>query len=323
MKILSPTLATIPWQDAPPGDPVIWRHNANPIIGRNPHPVLTSVYNSAVISWEGGFRGVFRAEDKAFISHLHTGESPDGVDWAITPEPIAFTNKYPDDPAITRGYDPRVCEIDGTYHVTWCHNAKIGLGTTTDFKQFTYEGDAFLPYNRNGVLFPRRINGKYAMLSRPSDNTHTAFGDIYYSESPDRVYWGRHHFVMGAHTTPWENVKIGPGPVPIETSEGWLLFYHGVRGLCNGFVYSMGAVLLDLDEPWKVVARCRNFLLAPEAPYEEVGVTPNVIFPCSALTDGATNRIAIYYGAADSTLCLAYTTLENVVNYIRNNPLKA
>lgn len=111
------------------------------------------------------------------------------------------------------------------------------------------------------------------MLSRPSDNGHTPFGDIFYSESPDLTYWGRHRFVMGV-TEGWQSTKIGAGPVPIETSEGWLLIYHGVLTSCNGFVYSAGAALLDLDQPWKVIARAKPYIISPQTYYECVGMCP-------------------------------------------------
>ena len=135
---------------------------------------------------------------------------------------------------------------------------------THDFETFHQLDNAFLPFNRNGVLFPRRIGGSYAMLSRPSDDGHTPFGDIYYSESPDLVHWGRHRHVMAPVPLTWQSTKIGAGPTPIETDAGWLVLYHGVLTSCNGFVYSMGAALLDLDEPWKVLARGRDYLLSPQ-----------------------------------------------------------
>jgi beta-1,4-mannooligosaccharide/beta-1,4-mannosyl-N-acetylglucosamine phosphorylase len=175
-----------------------------------------------------------------------------------------------------------------------------------------------LPYNRNGVLFPRKINGKYALLSRPSDTRHTSFGDIFYSESPDLIYWGRHRFVMGTRPG-WQSTKIGPGPVPIETTEGWLMFYHGVLTSCNGYVYSFGAALLDINEPWKIKYRCAPYLLAPYRDYECVGDVPNVVFPCAALTDAVTGRIAIYYGAADTVVCLCFTQVDELLAYIKAN----
>ena len=169
-------------------------------------------------------------------------------------------------------------------------------------------------------MFPRRINGKYAMLSRPSDLGHTPFGDIHYSESPDMCHWGVHRQVMTSNSGGgWERTKIGPGPVPIETDEGWLMVYHGVTAPCNGFVYSFGAALLDLDQPWKVIARCRYYLLTPEAPYEEVGFVPNVIFPCATLCDFEADRMAIYYGAADTYVALAFARPSELVDYVKGN----
>lgn len=322
IKATAPPLPNIPWQDPPDHDVIIWRHQGNPIINRNPNPTLSSVYNSAVVPWEDGFVGVFRAEDRSLITRLHRGSSPDGLNWKIEETPITFDQAFPDLSPVRKAYDPRITQIGDDYFITWCHGRKgatVGLGKTQDFKSFSYLGEAFLPYNRNGVLFPKKINGNYAMLSRPSDNGHTPYGNIFYSESPDLTYWGRHRFVMDAGAHPWELVKIGPGPMPIETNQGWLMIYHGVRGLCNGFVYSMGAALLDLDEPWKVLARCKTYLLTPETPYEQVGMTSNVIFPCSALVDGASGRIAIYYGAADCSLAMAYTEVDRLVTYIQRN----
>ena len=161
------------------------------------------------------------------------------------------------------------------------------------------------------------MNGKFKLLSRPSDSGHTPFGDIFISESPDMEYWGHHRHVMGRGSNWWESVKIGGGAAPIETTEGWLLFYHGVATTCNGFVYSMGGAILDINEPSKVLYRCENHLLTPEEPYETTGFVPNVVFPCATLQDGDTGRIAIYYGAADTNVGLAFTTVDEVVAYIR------
>jgi beta-1,4-mannooligosaccharide/beta-1,4-mannosyl-N-acetylglucosamine phosphorylase len=205
--------------------------------------------------------------------------------------------------------------------VTWCngyHGPTIGIGYTFDFEKFTFLENALLPFNRNGVLFPRKINGKYVMFSRPSDNGHTPFGDIYISQSLDMVHWGEHRFVMGTKGG-WQSTKIGAGPVPIETPEGWLLFYHGVLTSCNGFVYSFGAALLDLDQPWKVIARGSSYLLSPQTLYECVGDVPNVAFPCASLYDEPTGRIAIYYGGADTVTGLAFAKVNEVLDFVKTN----
>lgn len=174
-----------------------------------------------------------------------------------------------------------------------------------------------MPFNRNGVLFPRRIGGYYVMLSRPSDSGHTPFGDIVLSHSPDLTFWGMHRLVMQSGGAGWwQGVKIGAGPVPIETSRGWLLIYHGVSGPCNGFVYSMGAALLDLEDPSRVLYRSRDYLLTPEADYETVGFVPNVVFPCAALCDAATGRLAIYYGAADTYTAVAFSHVDTIIDHL-------
>jgi len=217
-------------------------------------------------------------------------------------------------------YDPRVAWLEDRFYVTWCngyHGPTIGIAYTHDFETFTQLENAFLPFNRNGVLFPRRIGDSYAMLSRPSDGGHTTFGDIFYSESPDLVHWGRHRHVMAPVPLSWQSTKIGGGPTPIETNAGWLLLYHGVITSCNGFVYSIGAALLDLERPWRVVARTSDYLLAPHVGYERVGDVPNVVFPCSAIVDRAADRVTIYYGAADTAVCLAHGRLSAIVEFVK------
>ena len=133
-------------------------------------------------------------------------------------------------------------------------------------------------------------------------------------------YWGKHRFVM-APRGGWQSTKVGAGPIPIETTEGWLMFYHGVLTSCNGFEYSFGAALLDLDKPWKVMYRTQPYLLAPRELYERVGDTPNVCFPCAALTDPATGRITIYYGAADTVTALAFGMVDEVIDFVKRNSL--
>jgi len=241
IKIIGEQLSNIPWEEKPNNcKDVVWRSKHNPIIQRNSIPSSMAIHNSAPVPFDGGFKGVFRCDSKERQLNIHLGSSDDGINWEIENVPISFTPISSDIPASEYKYDPRVCWIEDRYYITWCngyHGPTIGIGYTYDFKEFYQMDNAFLPYNRNGVMFPRKINGKYAMLSRPSDNGHTPFGDIFYSESPDLVYWGHHRHVMSP-TKGWQSKKIGPGPVPIETSEGWLLIYHGVFLSCNGFVYS-------------------------------------------------------------------------------------
>lgn len=324
VKIIGEALPNIPWQEGPKefqGAPV-WRYDENPVIGRNPVKEVARIFNSAVIPYEGAFIGVFRGEQTNGIPHIYLGRSKDALHWDFESEKILFVDEEGKAFLPQYAYDPRLVKVEDTYYIMWCqdfYGAAIGMAKTKDFKSFVRVENPFLPFNRNAVLFPRKVGGKFMMLSRPSDSGHTPFGDIFISESPDMEYWGKHRHVMGKSPEWWEAVKVGGGAAPIETTEGWLLFYHGVTGSCNGFIYSIGGAILDIDNPSVVKYRCQNFLLTPEEWYEERGFVPNVTFPCATLHDAETGRIAIYYGAADTYVGLAFTTAEQVVSYIREN----
>ncbi len=312
-KITGEPIKNIPWQNKPEGYKYpIWRYDGNPIITRDNLYMANSIFNSAVVPFGDGFAGVFRVDLRSRDQVLVTGFSKDAIKWELE-EKIIF-----------RGYDPRLCFIDGRYYLTWVnhtpHGTTIGLAYTKDFENWTQLEDACYPVARNGVLFPRKINGEYVLLLRPCDRGHTPYGDIFLCHSKDLTYWGKHRFVMSPEKN-WEMTKVGAGPVPIETDEGWLMFYHGVITSCNGFTYSMGAAILDKNEPWKVIHRADSYLLAPHEPYECFGDVPNVVFPCAALADSATGKIAIYYGAADTTVALAFTTVDETIKYIKENDM--
>ena len=323
--IIGGSLPNLPWENRKGGAlDVIWRYTNNPVIKRNAIAKSNSIFNSAVVPFNGIFAGVFRCDHKTRIQYLHKGASEDGINFKIDEEPINFVCEDPELESIASGYDPRVCFIEDRYYITWCkyyHGPTIGVAYTFDFETFYRIENAFLPHNRNGVMFPRKINGKFAMISRPSDNAHTAFGDIFYSESPDMTYWGCHRHVMSPIGGTWQSTKVGGGPTPIETTEGWLMIYHGVLYSCNGFVYSMGAAILDIDKPWIVKYRTAPYLMCPETIYECVGDVPNVVFPCSTLYDAPTGRISIYYGAADTVTCLAFTQVDELIAFIKANSI--
>jgi beta-1,4-mannooligosaccharide/beta-1,4-mannosyl-N-acetylglucosamine phosphorylase len=316
----------IPWENRPEGSKAImWRYSQNPVIDRYQIPTSNSIFNSAVVPFEDGFAGVFRCDNKAVQMNIFAGFSKDGFNWDIDEKPIEMVAGNTEMIESDYKYDPRVTFIEDRYWVTWCngyHGPTIGIAYTFDFKTFHQCENAFLPFNRNGVLFPEKIDGKYAMLSRPSDNGHTPFGDIYVSFSPDMKYWGEHRCVMKVtpfEQSAWQCTKIGAGSVPFKTKEGWLMFYHGVINTCNGFRYSMGAALLDLDDITKVKYRTQPYLLAPAAPYELAGDVPNVLFPCAALNEDG--KVAVYYGAADTVTGIAFGYLDEIIEFIKNNSL--
>ena len=308
---------------------VFTRDKNNPIVTPQDCPVANSIFNSAVVPFGDGYVGVFRIDPKSLYSQLHVGFSSDGIKWDINPDKIIFNLPdidMPDPNGIDNaGYDPRVIPLDGIYYVTWCNypgtesGPAMAMAKTTDFKTFDLVDSIILPYNRNAVLFPRKINGKYGILHRPSDTGHTPYGDIYFAVSDDLVHWGRHRYVFGP-TSGWQGTKVGAGPVPIETDAGWLVIYHGVRTSCSGFIYCAGAAILDIDKPWKTLYRTRDYILAPTENYECVGDVPNVVFPCAALVD-AQGKITLYYGCADTVLGVAYAQIDELIDFTKKHNL--
>ena len=229
---------TMPWEERPAGcKDVMWRYSENPVIDRYHIPSSNSIFNSAVVPFKDGYAGVFRCDNRAVQMNIFAGFSKDGIHWEIEHEPIKFKAGNTDMIESEYKYDPRVTWIEDRYWITWCngyYGPTIGIGYTFDFKEFFQCENAFLPFNRNGVLLPQKFDGKYALLSRPSDSGHTPFGDIYISFSPDMKFWGEHRHVMAPTPFPesaWQCTKIGAGSVPFLTDEGWLMFYHGVKPL--------------------------------------------------------------------------------------------
>ena len=317
------SLPNIPWEERPalsnPEKELMWRYSRNPIIPRDLTVHSNSIFNSAVVPYNGAFAGVFRCDDTERNMNIHAGQSKDGINWEIEDAPIQFIKTDPELPDSDYKYDPRVIFIEDRFYIVWCngyHGASLGMGYTFDFKNFYQMESPMMVYNRNGALFPRKIGKNYAMYSRPSDSGHTPFGDIFYSESPDLTYWGKHRHVMSP-SGGWQSTKVGAGPCPIETTEGWLLFYHGVLTSCNGFVYSFSAALLDLEKPWKLIARARPYIINPREIYELAGDVPNVTFPCAALVDGDTGRVAVYYGCADTVTGLVFGKIDEIVSWVK------
>jgi predicted GH43/DUF377 family glycosyl hydrolase len=213
-------------------------------------------------------------------------------------------------------YDPRVTKIGNTYYMVHAahsgHTCRLSLMKTDDFKKFQWLGFISETDNRNGVLFPEKINGLYARLDRP--NIADGSGDIWVSFSPDLIFWGKSECVFRKwEGTRWAWKKIGAGAVPIKTSEGWLTIFHGVRTQCHShFVYQLGVCLLELNDPAKVKHMAEEAILLPEEPYELTGQTPSVVFTCGAIVEDD-GEIKIYYGGADTVQCVATTTVERLL----------
>ena len=227
VKMLNvPSLPNIPWQEKPADYKLsspVWRYSENPVMGRNPTPEIARIFNSAVVPWEDGYIAVLRGEQVNGIPYVYLGHSKDGIHWDVEREKVPFVDDNGNPKMPHYAYDPRLVKVDDTYYIIWCtdfYGAAIGMAKTKDFKTFTRIENPFIPFNRNAVLFPRKVNGKFKLLSRPSDSGHTPFGDIFISESPDMEYWGHHRHVMGRGSNWWESVKIGGGTGSAQKNAG-------------------------------------------------------------------------------------------------------
>jgi predicted GH43/DUF377 family glycosyl hydrolase len=242
------------------------------------------------------------------ISHLRMARSKDGFNFEVADRPaIAAANEYE-----TFGIeDPRISLIEGVYYIDYVAVSPLGvttcLASTKDFATFKRHGVIFCPENKDVVIFPGKIGGKYFALHRPSSLLFQR-NEIWIAESTDLVCWGNHHHLIGPRDGYWDEVKIGAGAVPFRIEQGWLEIYHGAD---RDNRYCLGAVLLDSNRPWKVIARSEKPILIPEVDYECGGFFGNVVFSCGLLYDD--NVLKVYYGAADTFICYVELPLEDVL----------
>lgn len=244
------------------------------------------------------------------ISHIRIARSRDGVRFSMEEEAAIAPEGLLEEYGVE---DPRITPIDGRFIVNYSAISSVGISTvlaeTQDFRSFRRLGAGFCPDNKDVAVFPERIGGLYVAFHRPSSG-FSPRPAMWLATSPDLVHWGNHTYLMGPRRGEWDSSRIGCGAVPIKTEKGWLEIYHGVDR--NG-VYSLGCVLLDLEDPSKVLARSREPVLRPEAPYEREGFVPNVCFACGAVeTDDG--RLLVYYGGADTVVCGAETSVEELLS---------
>lgn len=246
------------------------------------------------------------------ISHLRVARSKDGVHFDIEEKPALF----PDNEYEVYGIeDPRITHIEDTYYINYSAISSIGITTclasTKDFKSFKRHGVIFHPDNKDVEIFPEKINGKYYALHRPSSAVFKR-NEVWIAESPDLICWGNHKYLMGTRKGYWDEGRVGGSAVPFRVKEGWLEIYHGAT---KDHRYCLGAVLLDADEPWKIIARCEKPIMEPEADYEVNGFFGNVIFNCGVLHEE--DKVKIYYGAADTYMGYAEVPIEDIYNSLK------
>ena len=316
------------------------RSPANPILVPADVPALSpaftdvsSVFNPGAVRLPDRYVLLVRVQSRGRETCLVTAESADGVHFALAGAPVRFRGLADVGRTIFHVYDPRITPLEGAYYITIAADVDGGclLGTvrTTDFMEFDFLGFSGEPDIRNGVLFPQRIDGRYARLDRPNTirlaGGVTSGDEIILSLSDDLVHWDAVAPVMRGRPHFWDE-RIGPGPPPVRTREGWLVLYHGVAThFASTNIYQAGVALLDLHDPTRVVARGRNNVLEPREPYELMGQVPNVVFPSGWVvehvdTDGyaaPSSQVKIYYGAADTVIGLATTTVAALLDACR------
>ena len=303
-----------------------------PVLSRKEIPYDAAlIFNAAVEKYNGKYVMLFRNDYGDFEkqrldgTNLGFATSDNGIDWTVS-QKSCF--KF-DDEEICRIYDPRITIIDGVCYVCFAcdtkHGVRGGIARTDDFEKFDIISLS-VPDNRNMVLFPEKINGNFVRLERPMP-VYTRGGkdrfDIWLSESPDLVYWGKSRLVMGVEDVPFANDKIGPAAQPIKTEKGWLTTFHAVEldpsmgknGWENRWQkkYYAGIMLLDLNDPSKVIGKYDKPLIVCDRDYEtENGFRKDVIFPCGNILED-NGEVKIYYGASDTVECMATANVEDLI----------
>lgn len=242
------------------------------------------------------------------ISYLRLFSSDDGIHFK--PEPLALHGKgYAERFGIE---DCRVSKIEDTFYLTYTavsdNGVAVGLRTTKDWQHFENHGLIFPPHNKDVALFEERINGKFYALHRPSSK-EIGGNYIWLAESPDGIHWGNHQCIVKSRPNYWDNARVGAGAAPIKTEKGWLEIYHGAN---EGHRYCLGAVLLDLENPAKVLARTEEPIMEPKESYELSGFFGSVVFTNGHLVNG--DELTIYYGAADEFICGAKFSIEEIMD---------
>jgi len=291
-----------------------------------PYPV-NSVFNPGVADLEDETLLLVRVEDRRGFSHFTVARSRNGVDgWEIDSKPT-FTPDPKGHPEEVWGIeDPRIVYLDerGEWAITYTAFSSggplVSLSTTKDFKTFERLGPVMPPEDKDAALFPKRFGERWIMLHRPVPVSQLG-AHIWISYSPDLKHWGDHGILIEARRGGWWDAnKIGLGPPPLKTSEGWLILYHGVRQTAAGCLYRLGLALLDLEEPSRVLRRSDEWVFGPEVGYERAGDVADVVFPCGWILD-RNGRLRLYYGAADTSIALAIGELDRILEYVMGCPI--
>ena len=320
------------------------RHPGNPILTRADIPAIpplltdpSSVFNPGAVKTGGRYHLMLRVQSRSRETFLVMAEGRDGVRFHAADEVVELKGLEKLRDKVYHVYDARITPLDGAFYVMFAMDmdsgCQLGLARTEDLGDFRFLGVTSTEDVRNGVLFPERVGGLYLRLERPNrarlESGPTTGSTIWLAASDDLIHWRERGPVMSGRFHYWDEY-IGSGPPPVKTRRGWLHIYHGVAthfGSAN--IYQAGVVLLDLEDPSKVIGRCRANILEPREPYELSGQVPNVVFPSGMVVeehdrDGfalPSSPVKVYYGAADTAVGLAVTTVGELIEAASEGPI--
>jgi predicted GH43/DUF377 family glycosyl hydrolase len=312
------------------------RYPNNPILTRNDVPPIpphlsdvSSIFNPGAIKHEGNYILLTRVQSRSRETFFVLAESADGERFTVRNEIVRFDGMEGLGKRVFHTYDARLTRLGDSVYIMFAMDmeaaCQLGLASTTDFRSYKFLGITTHEDTRNGVLFPEKVGGRFLRMERPNqselDGGVRSGTTIWLSESDDLLHWQRVAPLISGRFHYWDEL-IGSGPPPVKTREGWLHIYHGVAthfGSSN--IYQAGVVLLDLRTPTNVIGRCRCNILEPRETYELTGQVPNVVFPSGMIVehydkDGfalSDSRVKIYYGAADTAIGLATTTVQELL----------
>lgn len=298
------------------GGDAFHRWDDNPILTVENIPFrCNTVFNGTPVKLNGEYLLLLRIEGQQGYSFFALARSKDGYKFIVEDQPVLLPakdevfGKYE-----SQGIeDPRATYLDNTFYIMYTaaseYGHRIALAKTEDFHTFERIALVSEPGNKDGVLFPEKINGQYVRLDRPIG---LGVGSIWISYSNDLHSWGRSKVLITPRPGYWDAFRIGASVPPIRTDQGWLEIFHGVRMTSGGPIYRTGTVLLDLEDPSKVISRSNIPLLSPQEEYERIGDVGNVVFACGAIVE-PDGEVKMYYGAADTCICVATAQLDKII----------
>ena len=310
--------------DADPRE-LLQRYAGNPILGPNDLPkMVNAVLNPGATVIDGRTLLLLRVEHRTGLSSLVAATSDDGITgWEFDPvKGLEPQDCFEEHWGIE---DPRITRVGDEYFVVYVGYSTAGplvcLAKTRDFVHWERKGVLQPPEDKDAALFPITFAGRWALIHRPAPAMSGLGAHVWISFSPDLRHWGDARVLLAArHGGWWDSNKVGLGPPPLLTRDGWLVCYHAVRVTASGSIYRLGLALLDTDDPTKVLARGNEWIFGPQAPYERSGDVPDVVFPCGWILRDDGDTLHVYYGAADSVVCVAEASLARLLRELETRP---